>query len=345
MLAFFKTYKKHLISIFIFLLLVIGIFYGKLLIYGFLQAKGQLTIIYKTKPVEEILADETVADSVKNKLRFIQEIRKYAQDSLGINYSENYTTFYDQQNKPILWNVTACEKYELKPYFWRFPLLGRFSYKGFFDKERAEEEYKDLEKQDYDVNIYPVSGWSTLGFLKDPILSKWLQYSEGRLANLIIHELTHGTLYVKDNVDYNENLASFVGDEGAKRFLAYRFGANSPELTKYLQDQEDQLIFRQLVLQETKKLDTLYQQVTPENRETKKKEFMQNFVSKLTNTKFSNLRYNNYFEGELPNNTFFMGFVRYYDQQDIFKQEFQTKFNSDFKLYMQFLKKQYPHIL
>ena len=34
-------------------------------------------------------------------------------------------------------------------------------------------------------------------------------------GQVFIHELTHGTLYVKDGVSYNENLASFVGDEGA----------------------------------------------------------------------------------------------------------------------------------
>ena len=70
----------------------------------------------------------------------------------------------------------------------------------FFDKQKADNELLSLKNKGYDTDLYAVSGWSTLGFLQDPILSQWLLYSEGKLANLIIHELTHSTLYVKNNV-------------------------------------------------------------------------------------------------------------------------------------------------
>jgi len=29
---------------------------------------------------------------------------------------------------------------------------------------------------------------------------------------LIIHEMVHATLWVKDSIDFNENLATFIGD-------------------------------------------------------------------------------------------------------------------------------------
>lgn len=41
--------------------------------------------------------------------------------------------------------------------------------------------------------------------------------------------MTHATLYVPGEVDFNENLASFIGEEGAKRFLNAHFGAEAPE--------------------------------------------------------------------------------------------------------------------
>ncbi len=44
-----------------------------------------------------------------------------------------------------------------------------------------------------------------------------LNRSEGDLANLIIHEMSHATIFVKDSVDFNENLATFIGDRGAER--------------------------------------------------------------------------------------------------------------------------------
>ena len=107
----------------------------------------------------------------------------------------------------------------MRAYEWSFPFLGRVPYKGFFDRGAAIEEDSLLRLKGYDTGIGNIRGWSTLGWFKDPILSGMLENSEGALANLIIHELWHGTLYVKDSADFNENLASFAGEQGALLFL------------------------------------------------------------------------------------------------------------------------------
>jgi predicted aminopeptidase len=69
---------------------------------------------------------------LKQKLVLIQEIRRFAIDSLGINDSKNYTTVYDQQGKPVLWVVTACELMLWKPqngnfHFWVVSPIKAFS--------------------------------------------------------------------------------------------------------------------------------------------------------------------------------------------------------------------------
>jgi predicted aminopeptidase len=344
-----KNKRRKIAFVFLFGIFLFSIIYFQELRYGLGQLEGQIKILWNVVPVTTILADTSYADSTKNSLRWIQEIKQYAEDSLGIRATKNYTTFYDQKNKALLWNVTACQKYSLTPYQWSFPIVGTFSYKGFFEKEKANIELENLQKQGYDTDIYPVSGWSTLGFLQDPILSQWLKYSEGKLANLIIHELTHSTLYVKNNVSYNENLASFVGDLGAKKFLAQKYGQNSEQLCRYLEEQADAKVFRNYVLQAAKKLDSLYKSF-PSNKtlascETEKQVFIQDFVRNLQKQAFHNPKYYQYFEEELPNNTFFMGFIRYYEQQNAFEEEFATKFNSNFPQYMQYLKATYPHLL
>ncbi|MBA3901938.1 MAG: aminopeptidase, partial [Bacteroidetes bacterium] len=203
--------------------------------YGFSQLKGQLAILLNTQPIEEVLADPAFPDSLKTKLILIQEIRAFAVDSIGINPSENYTTFYDQKGKDILWVLTACEPYELKAYEWTFPLLGAVQYKGFFDLEKGKKEEEKILNSGLDGGLGRVGAWSTLGFFKDPVLSNMLAYEDGNLANLIIHELTHGTLFVKGDVEFNENLANFIGDQGAIRFLKQRYGEESAELKEYLE--------------------------------------------------------------------------------------------------------------
>ena len=136
---------------------------------------------------------------------------------------------------------------------------------------------------------------------------------------------------------------------GAKKFLDYKYGNNSQELTNYINEQNDREVFRNFVLLNAQKLDSLYktfdEKMKPELCEQQKQAFIKNIVQKLENEKFYNRKYYKYFEDELPNNTFFMGFMRYYDQQKMFKVEFEQKFGSNFNLYMKYLKEKYPHLL
>lgn len=154
--------------------------------------------------------------------------------------------------------VSAAERFELKPYEWSFPIVGDVPYRGFFSEEKAKEEYYRLRMLGYDANIGGAAGWSTLGWFKDPVLSSMLKYKEGDLAELLIHELTHGTLFVKDSIDYNENLAQFVGVEGAKWFLRSKYGKNSPELQEYETSLAEDEFKAQFMVQEARKLDSLY---------------------------------------------------------------------------------------
>lgn len=330
-------------------ILAVVLFNFQVLWYGINQATGQLKIIWNTKPVTEMLKDPNVADSVKYKLQLIQDIKKFAVDSLGINKSDNYTTFYDQKGKPILWVVTACPPYEMKAKEWKFPIIGSFSYKGFFKYQYALEEELEMKKQGYETAINTASGWSTLGWFKDPILSNMLRRNEGRLANLIIHELTHGTLYVKNQVEFNENLASFIGDKGAEAFLNIKYGKNSEEYKEYENYKSDDKKFSDHILNGAKLLDSLYKtfsNLTPDSiKADRKKKLIEKIVVTMDTIKFYDTAYfHDYFEGFIPNNTFFMSFLRYESKLDEFEKEYQEKFQGDLRKYLIYLKKKYPSL-
>ena len=245
------------------ILFILGLYYRELVSYGYMQAKGQLQILFNTQPVAEVLKNPSFPDSLKQRLRLIGEIKQFAVDSLGLDSSGSYTEFYDQHGKPILWVLTASEKYRLVPREWDFPVIGTFAYKGFFDTTRADKERQLLISEGFDTQLNEVSAWSTLGFFKDPILSSMLYRGEGSLANLIIHEMTHGTLFVKNNLELNENLASFVGDYGAIRFLTAKYGAKSPELEKYEFRKRYNDAISQHIVRGAKQLDSLYKTFRP----------------------------------------------------------------------------------
>ncbi len=317
----------------------------KLVGYGVGQLHGQLSIIWNTRPVSEVMQDSSFPDSLKLKLTLIQEIRRFAIDSLGINDSDNYTTIYDQKGKNILWVVTACKPYELSPKEWEFPFLGTVPYKGFFDSLKAVQEEYIWKKEGLDTDIGSVAGWSTLGWFKDPILSSMLYRAEGRLANLIIHELTHSTLFIKNNVEYNENLADFVGDEGAKQFLSYKYGMDSPEYKKYEQGKVYREKYYTHILHGARQLDSLYQKFSPSltktQKDTLKYRLIREIIYSADTITIAGKPYPRGWEGPLPNNTFFMDYIRYRSKQNQFVEEFQKRFGGDFKKYMAYLKKKY----
>lgn len=333
----------------------LAVWQRELIGYGWMQARGQLHILWNTRPVPDVLADPGVPDSLKRKIELIGAIKRYAVDSLGINPSRNYTTFYDQQGKPILWVVVGSERYQLTAREWSFPVIGTFAYKGFFEKDRAEDQLKELKQAGFDTRLNEVSAWSTLGFFKDPILSSMLARPEGQLAELIIHELTHGTLFVKDNLEYNENLADFVGEYGALRFLTQKYGAASPVTRAYLGDKQYGERYDEHILRGTRKLDSLYNSFnarTPvATKEAGKWQLIRRIVETIDTLDTAqpdrvvpNTKKRRWTKDNLPNNAYFVGYKTYRQQQNRFRREFEDRFNSNFKQYLTYLKKTYPSL-
>lgn len=336
------------------LLLLLLVWQRELVGYGISQAKGQLSIVWNARPIEEVMNDPTVADSLKQKIALVQRVRKFAIDSLGINDSDSYRTLYDQQGKPVLWVVTACEPFSLVDKKWSFPIIGTFSYKGFFEYDQAMALRGALSKQGYDTGIRTVSAWSTLGFLDDPILSGLLFQTEGQVANTIIHELTHATIFVKNDLKFNENLASFVGDKGAEAFLAYAYGQASEPYQAYDDYRTDRQKYSEHMLRGTQQLDSLYEELATVGDSTtkanEKKRLITQILQKADTLSLRSSRYQRLIEQlqrpeALPNNTFFKAFVRYQGESDSLEQVFQTRFDGNIKNYLLHLKDQYGNVL
>ncbi|WP_462252572.1 aminopeptidase [Ekhidna sp.] len=333
---------KKIIWTVIALLVLIAFFNWDILSYGIRQAQGQLRITFNTQEVETILNDPIYPDSLKQKIKIVQQVRVFAFQELGLTQSENYTTFYDQKGEVALWNLSASKAYMLEPKLWSFPILGSFPYKGFFDLERAKEERDELIDQGYDVRIRSVGGWSTLGWTTDPILSNMLERKEGSLAELIIHELTHSTLFIKDNIEFNENLASFIGEQGAIQFLDEKYGKNSHAYFEYVLAEEDSKTFRNQMLLATSKLDSLYKSINNlgDSYKSHHKQLMiDEIISSIDSLHFHNSRYYQIFEISRPNNAYFMSFLRYYSAKDSLQNILIQEYEGDLKDFIAGMKK------
>ena len=336
-------------KIFLYTILLIIVFLlilkHELVYYAYVQAKGQLGIVRNARPVEELLASQDFPDSLKAKLKIVKEVKKYAIEDLGLKGEKNYTTYYDQEGRELMWVVSACKPFELESYKWGFPVLGTFSYKGFFRYDMAERERDKLRDKGFDANIRTAGGWSTLGILKDPILSNMLNRDVGSLSDLIIHELTHGTIFIKDSLEFNENLASFIGNQGARLFLIEKYGEFSSELHLYDTKISDYKILTAYVLAGASRLDSLYKSFNSDMSFEEKLELKQNaieeFMSGAQELPFNSLRYIDYFKDFIPDNTFFMSFLRYRGGQSTFESTLETLHQGKLADYIKDLKKHY----
>jgi predicted aminopeptidase len=317
-------------------LLIVAVWQWPLIDYGIMQGKGQLNVLWNARPVEEVLNDPEVPDSLKQKLLLVREIRDFAVDSLGVSESDNYTTLYDQQGKDILWVVTAVKPYSLEQKQWRFPVVGQVSYKGFFNHERALLEKKELAEAGYDTYMRSVGAWSTLGWFQDPIMSNLLFRGDGDVANTIVHELTHATLFVKDSLDFNENLATFVGHQGALRFIAYKWGEESEKMQKYRSSYDGRHLFSEHMLRGLRQLGTLYEGFPEGMPASEKNAAKQSLIREIINQTDTLPvetagRYRKYLEKLEPNNAYFISFERYRGEQEALAREFRERFNSDIR--------------
>jgi predicted aminopeptidase len=223
-------------------------------------AKGHSELLSKAKPIEQWLAATESSPALRIRLEAAQQMRRFAVQNLALPDNASYTRYADLGRPALLWNVVAAHALSLKPKTWCFPIAGCVSYKGFFDLEQAKKEATSLQGEGFEVIVYPVRAYSTLGWGNwlggDPLLNTFLQGPAPEVARLIFHELAHQVVYVEDDSSFNEAFATSVETLGGAAWLAAH--ATHAERQADEQTQERRKAFRVLTNRTRGELSKVY---------------------------------------------------------------------------------------
>jgi predicted aminopeptidase len=218
---------------------------------------GEYQILAHQKPVQELIDDPKTPVKLKNKLREILEIRRFAATELKLPADKSYRKYVDLHRDYVVWNVNVAPVLSLEPKTWWFPVVGWASYRGYFHEDGALLYAKKWPRDKWDVYVDGIETYSTLGWFRDPLLNTFIFEPEADLAEIIFHELGHQRLFVSGDTDFNEAFATAVAAEGIRRWFA---AAHNPQAyQRYQAALAHENEFVQLVMNCRDKLDALYQ--------------------------------------------------------------------------------------
>ncbi len=324
-----------MVSLAIKLWVLILLFSGCQIGHSIYASYNHLALLNSAEPIEEVLAKGDLTEEQKRKIILTQEVKSFAYDKLGIKKSKNYTEYVDLKRPYVVYNLNASEKWKFEPYLWGFPIIGHAPYIGYYSEEKALNEAADLQKKNYDTSIGGVSAYSTLGrlpdFMADPLLSSMLNYSDYNLANTIIHELTHTTIFFKNNINFNERLAVFVANKGTEMFYLEKEGVNSATLKKVRDENNDDEVFSKFITLEIDSLKRWYNDfdhtklIPPEEKEKLRNERLQQIAVNFETKIKPNLKtrsYSRIFSKKL-NNADLIGYNTYMKSLDTFERVYE----------------------
>jgi len=221
---------------------------------------GHLDLMSRAKPVDDWLAKDDTPAALKQRLALSQQMRDFSVQALKLPDNPSYRAYADLQRPAAVWNVVAAPALSLQLKTWCYPVTGCVGYRGYFDRAEADALAAELRAEGWDVSVYGVPAYSTLGWSNwiggDPLLNTFVNGGEGELARLIFHELAHQKLYVADDTMFNESFATAVERIGARLWLQ-QHGSDAVR-TQYREGQQRREDFRELTMRWRDQLEALY---------------------------------------------------------------------------------------
>ncbi len=261
----------------------------------YLQAiSGQWKLSQARQDIQTLKDHPDTNPELVKQLKMAGALLKFAESTLDLPANGSYTSYVELEGDALVWNVVAAEEFSLQPKKWCFIVAGCLPYRGFFNQQKAITYSQKLRNNDLDVHVAPVPAYSTLGKLKDPLLSTMLGGSDIRIAAFLFHELAHQRLYVKGDGAFNENYASFIEETGIRIWL--NSSGRQDELQRWQQLRDSGDDFNSLISTVRQKLAELYHSDTSDaGKRESKADILQELVQSYNHLKAEKWENNDYY--------------------------------------------------
>jgi len=198
---------------------------------GFYQQAvvGQLRLLNAREDVADLLASTDLDPELRVALLDSQAVLQFAEAELGLEADGRYGDYVALGRPYVVWNLVVAPVDSVVPRTWCFPVAGCVSYRGYFKHSRAQANAAAFDTEKFDTFIGGVPAYSTLGWFDDPLLSSFIHWPQPARAELLIHELAHGRLYVGGDTAFNESFATFVAEHSLPQYLAQQSTAAEQE--------------------------------------------------------------------------------------------------------------------
>lgn len=233
--------------------------------YYWQSLSGHVKLMAAARPIDDWLMDQTAPPTLKQRLELARHLRQFAVAELKLPDNASYQRFADLQRRFVVWNVVAAPRDSLALKTWCFPVAGCVGYRGYFDESDAQALAASLRAEEWEVHVYGVPAYSTLGWMNwaggDPLLNTFVSYPDGELARLMFHELAHQVLYVADDTPFNESFATAVERLGGELWLAHQATPAAQRAYRELDQRRQQ--FRALTRATRRELAQIYMKNSP----------------------------------------------------------------------------------
>lgn len=239
-------------------------------LYVIKSAYNGASILISREKIDTLVKDPNTNNIVKKKLKLVLKAKDYGKKH-SLNNEGSFNYYSKVKGEALSYVVIAAKRDAFLLKTWWFPVVGSVPYKGFFSEAQAEKYAKTLEDE-YETSIGKSTAYSTLGWFDDPITTPLIKTHSAFIANTIFHELTHQTVWIKNNVTFNESLATFVGDQMAVEFFENERHEKNLELAKIIRDKD--LVLEKIIENIYEKLDRLYKSTLASSQKLKRREIL-----------------------------------------------------------------------